>query len=214
MYALFRYEPVAPASHGQLVTCLEAPDPQLSPSWRLMTSAPPARRTHCAMGPQWMDDFMENLINMDDNWVSPCWETSIWPVSTKVCLARINSLHCRIFRVIWTAKGHEDDVKALYLVCNTHALQQPAAYLEDQASMAAVGQSALQMVDAVFEALWCYLRVSTCPLSPVVIHFDSLMDIHNLQKMYIYIYITYVCVFFYCYYHYKLYTYILYIFQQ
>lgn len=36
----------ARASHG-LVTSFEALDPQQSPSWRLMTSAPPARRSHC-----------------------------------------------------------------------------------------------------------------------------------------------------------------------
>ena len=53
--------------------------------------------------------------------------------------------------------------------------------------MAAVGQSALQMVDAVFEELWCYLWVSTCPLSLAVIHFDSLMDIQYLQyNIYVY----------------------------
>lgn len=37
----------ARASHGHLVTSFEALDPQQSPSWRLMTSAPPARRSHC-----------------------------------------------------------------------------------------------------------------------------------------------------------------------
>ena len=81
------------------------------------------------------------------------------------------------------AKGHEHDVKALCLTRHTNALQHPAAYLEDHASMAAVGQSALQMVEAVFEALSCYLQVSTCPLSLAVIHFDSLIDIHDLPHI-------------------------------